>query len=90
MQVSNLISDAFSTKVCLKPSQHQKHVGVSFGNVGWTLCSCTYRNVLASCESTNGKQIRNVRGERLEENRLCLGISLCAGNIEEWSQSKSG
>lgn len=64
MQVSDLISDAFSTTVYLKPSTRQEHVGVSFGNVGWTLCSYTYRNLLASCESTNGKQIRNVRGVR--------------------------
>lgn len=61
MQVSDLISDAFSTKVYLKPSQHQKHVGVSFGNVGWTLCSCTYRNVLAHCAPTSSQQIRKVR-----------------------------
>jgi excisionase family DNA binding protein len=61
MQVSDLVSDAFSTTVYLKPSIHQKHVGVSFGNVGWTLCSYTYRNLLARWKTPRNQQIGKVR-----------------------------
>lgn len=79
MQVSDLVSDAFSTTVYLKPSTHQKHVGVSFGNVGWILCSYTYRNLLACCEPTNDQQIRKVRGVRKRSQKggrtfLCGGF----------------
>jgi excisionase family DNA binding protein len=61
MQVSDLVSDAFSTTVYLKPSIQQKHVGVSFGNVGWTLCSYTYRNLLAQWKTFRNQQIGKVR-----------------------------
>jgi excisionase family DNA binding protein len=61
MQVSDLVSDAFSTTVYLKPSIQQKHVGVSLGNVGWTLCSYTYRNLLARWKIPRNQQIGKVR-----------------------------
>ena len=65
MQVSDLVSDAFSTTVYLDHSLSQKFLGVSPGsNVTKRRCSCTYRKLLACCDPTNSKQMRKVRGVR--------------------------
>lgn len=65
MQVSDLVSDAFSTKVYLNHSCAQKFHGVSPGsNVTKRMLSYTYRKLLACCDPTNSKQIRKVRGVR--------------------------
>jgi excisionase family DNA binding protein len=65
MQVSDLVSDAFSTTVYLDHSLSQKFLGVSPGsNVTKRRCSCTYRKLLACCDPTNSKQIGKVRGVR--------------------------
>lgn len=65
MQVSDLVSDAFSAMVYLNHSFAQEFHGVSPGsNVTKQLLSCTYRKLLACCEPTNNQQIRKVRGVR--------------------------
>ena len=65
MQVSDLVSDAFSTKVYLNHSYARKFHGVSPGsNVTKQMLSCIYHKLLACCDPTNSKQIRKVRGVR--------------------------
>jgi excisionase family DNA binding protein len=65
MQVSDLVSDAFSTKVYLNHSYARKFHGVSPGsNVTKRMLSYTYHRLLACCDPTNSKQIGKVRGVR--------------------------
>ena len=65
MQVSDLVSDAFSTTVYLNHSCAQKSHGVSPGsNVTKRMLGYSYHKLLACCDPTNSKQIRKVRGVR--------------------------
>jgi len=91
MQVSDLVSDVFSTTVYLNHSHAQISHGVSPGsNVTKRMLSCTYRNSLASCEPTNSQQIRKVRLALLGAMKgartfLCGGLQhplLCLGKKE--------
>jgi excisionase family DNA binding protein len=79
MQVSDLVSDAFSTEVYLKTSIQQKHFGVSFENVGWTLCSYSYRDLLAQWTTSRNQQTRKVRGVRKRSQKGARTF-LCGGH----------
>ena len=79
MQVSDLVSDAFSTTVYLNHSCAQKFHGVSPGsNVTKQMLSCTYHKLLACCDPTNSKQIRKVRGV-LKHSQKGVRTFLCGG-----------
>jgi excisionase family DNA binding protein len=80
MQVSDLISDAFSTEVYLNYSYAQKSHGVSPGsNVTKRRCSSTYRKLQACCDPTNSEQMRKVWGVRKRSQKGARTF-LCGGH----------